>query len=380
MEKDYKEYEAKNEDLRDSEGALNEETPSPIETVSETFEDIDIGVIQHFTAIPDYKQPTDSKYPILVKTPLGHFCIDGWNLLEEAKANGNTILRCAVDELVDHSEEELPLRKASVRVRPRGGIASYAEVVRNTKYLEQILLTSDKDYRVLYHGGARKGTAFVNNRQDNVVAVLSERFGKSPKTINQYLNHGRFLNDEALRFLVDREARKDFFEAAQPNKMWKITSLTSQRFSNADITAQISNHMLMWYEQFLQSKKLKPWSDIPESLRAEQNNDHVEPSQETILKETQERVQRETVQDEFHPWEGNPVGDEDDSLKKIKEDVDELSRRLHDAVLIEDPNQFCQALIKEDSQFHLLSLRAAAFKNALRTTTDSGKEVSQWAD
>ena len=364
MEKDDKEFEVKNEEYQDPQGVLDNQAPSPLETVSETFEDIDIGIIQHFTAIPDYKQPTDSRYPIVIKTPLGHFCIDGWNLLEEAKADGNTTIRCAVDELADHCEEELSIRKACLRTRPRGGIGSYAETVRNTKCLEQILLASNRDLRIFRHGGARRGEAFTNNRQENVRHVIALRLGKSVSTVNQYLNHASFLSDETLNFLTEIGAGKEFFEEAQKNKRLEIMRMRNDRMSDVDITHQISNKVPEWHEEFRESGKIKPlWTA-----------EEIEP-QETPPRETQGKGTRQTVEEAFHPWEGNPSRDEDDSLEEIKKDVEDIAKRLLEATGLTDLDQFCRRIMEEASQFYKVSLRAAAFRKHTDSDCFLQKEV-----
>jgi len=70
-----------------------------------------------------------------------------------------------------------------------------------------------------------------------------------------------------------------------------------------------------WHEEFRESGKIKPlWTA-----------EEIEP-QETPPRETQEKGTRQTVEAAFHPWEGNPSRDEDDSLEEIKKDVEDIAK------------------------------------------------------
>jgi hypothetical protein len=239
-------------------GLIDQHQHSELQTVEERYEDLEIEVIQHFILIPDYKTPTDLKYPIVAKTPRGCFCLDGWDLIESAKACGKVSITCAVEYLADHSDEELAIRKTALRVKPKGGIASYGEIVRNVKRLEEMLLASNNDLRTLGHGGTRRGEEFVNNKQENVIKVLALRLGKSVSTINQYLSHARYLSEEMLNILATREVNKDFFEKVNSNKTKVFTRMKSDRESDAEITDQISNCMLDWLQDYEQHKKIEP--------------------------------------------------------------------------------------------------------------------------
>jgi hypothetical protein len=274
-----------------------------------------------------------------------------------------------VDELSHHHEEELILRKASVRVRPRGGFASYAETIRNTKYAHQGLTASGRELRIFYHGGARRGEAFENNRQDRVVDLLGNRFLRSPKTINQYLNYGRFLNEDTLNFFVDTAVSRDFFEAAQIRKREKEKILRSQGISDDDITAQISGDMMRWFQEFSATGKIEPTWNTPETEETRENNNRTEVPQQVPPSETR--------QVEFHPWEGNPPADGDDSPEKVKQDFEDWMKRLRD---VDEPRRFCGTLAREASHLQHIVLRATAFVNDPLTTDDSREEGMEWAD
>jgi len=374
-------------DLQDSGGVLIEsEVHSPYETVDERFEELDIEAIEHFTGIPDYNTPPDSKYPFVVKTPSGYYCTDGWCWIEAARANGKNRITCNVKYLREHSDKELAIRKAALRVRPEAGPASYGEVVRNTDYLEREFLASNEDLKVYCHGGARKGAAFTKNTEDNVRKVLSLRLGRSVTTINQFLNHGAFLNDETLNFLAAENSPKEFFEKAQINKRAEITAMKTNRASDEKITAEISTRMLEWFKEYKATGKITPvWneketdtetgsamrristgfsrnhrvrkSDGPQALAIDDVFDnHIEPIPEATEAETEE-------ESAFDSWQGDEAEDQEDSdsLEKVRRDTEDLARRLLEAVALDDPELFYEQIVEEVASLHRISLRARVF-------------------
>lgn len=356
MKKDKIEPGIDKEDFQDSQrGLINHDTPSPLETVDERLEDLDIEMIQHFTGILDYKTPTDSKHPILVKTPLALFCLDGWNLIEEAKANGKSIITCAVEYLGDHSEEELAIRKVALRVRPRGGIGSYSEIIRNTKRLEEILLASNKDLKVFTHGGTRKGEAFINNKQENVRKIIASRLGKSVSTVNQYLNHGLYLNEDTMNFLADKGVSKDFFEEAQKSKRVEVIRMMSERLSDTEITNRISGEILEWHKEYQNDGKIRPVWNGENPDTEEESENHVEAPQEAMVREVKQEI--------FNPWCGSTEIIEEDSFEKVKQDTEDLAKKLLEAASLADPNRFYEHIMEEASLFYRISKRAAQFRN-----------------
>jgi len=336
-------------------GLIGQHQHSDFETIDEKFEDLEIDTIRHFTSIPDYKTPTDSKYPIVAKTPRGFFCLDGWDLIESAKASGKVSMTCAVEYLADHSDEELAIRKTALRVKPKGGIASYGEKVRNVKRTEGLLLASNNDLRTFRHGGTRKGEEFTNNKQEDVARVLAYRLGRSVSTINQYLSHGRYLSDETLNLLATKEANKDFFEKANTNKTATLTRLKSDRKSDAAITDQISTKMMEWLQEYEQDKKIeRVWKETEPSPSEESSGDNTEDP--APLEITEEDEEKEEV---FQPWQGNPEEPENDSFEQIKRETGELANRLSQAATLDDLNLFCDRIIKEVPRFYQISRKAA---------------------
>jgi hypothetical protein len=353
-------------DFQESQGALIEsQDHSPFETVDESFEELDIEAIQPFGIIPDYTIPTDLKYPIVVKTPLNYFCLDGWDLIQEAKAKGNIALICNVEHIAEHSDEELALRKVSLRVKPRGGIASYSELVRNTKRLEEILLASDRDLKVFQHGGRRKGESFTKDKQENVRKVLAFRLAKSVTTINKFLNHAYLLTEETLNFLAEKGAGKDFFEEAQKNKRWQITNLRSEKVSDEAITSRISEDTMEWFDEYSKNgKKITPvWKkEAPENIGV----NHTEvplarPPEEDSIPEVS-----------VPPVVSMETSDEIDSLEDIKLDMEALAKRLIEANGLSDPAEYYSRIETETRKFALLIQRAHALTNKTLSFSKEG--------
>ena len=338
-------------------GLIDQHQHSHLETIAETYEDLEIEVIRHFTLIPDFKTATDSKYPIVAKTPHGYFCLDGWNLIEDAKAKGKRVITCAVESLAVHINEELSLRKGALRFKPRGGVSSYAEKVRIVESLKQMLLASTNDLRIFNHGGTRRGVEFTNNKQEDVIRVLARRLGKSVSTINQYLSHGRHLSEETLNLLATREVGKDFFEKANLNKTAKITRMRSDRLSDAEVTDQISTCMLKWLQDYEQHKTIEPvWKNAETS-----------PSEESREDNTQEPAPVQAKEEKiFNPWRGNREEPENDSFEHLKRDVRDLAKGLSEAVTLDDPNLFYDRIMEETPRFYHISLRVAALRKIQR--------------
>lgn len=370
------------EGLEDKERGEDKKTdfqPSPgrLETVDERFEVLDVEAIQPFVLIPYYVAPTDLTYPVVAKTPLNYFCLDGWNLVEKAKDGGMISLKCYVEYFAEHSNEELAIRKVVLRERPRGGICCYAETVRNATSLRDILLASDIDLKVFQHGGSRKGAAFTTNRQENITKLISERLGKSVSTINQYINHGLYLTHETLNSLAEREADKDFLEAAQPNKRWKINNLRSQEVLDEEITHQISESMMGWYYEYTQNdKKIKPvWN---QAVVESQDADHTEvvaPApplpQETSNSEVSiaPKISTETCDEPVPGTEtSDEVGksieafDENDSFETLKFSVETLAKNLLEASTVSDPTEYLERITAEAKNLSILVQKASVLR------------------
>jgi hypothetical protein len=252
------------EDFRNSAGALipletpkSKEAPQDVtashpakdfRAMSETIEDLDPYVIQPIAIIPDYLEPTSSLNPIVVKAPAGCYCIEGWQMIQEAIGSGRSPITSHVFHVQEISENELAIRKAAMRMLPQGGKASYAEIMRNARILFNLLASSMENPIIYSHGGVRKGAAFPENREENIRLVLAERLGKSVTTISKYLNHAEYLTDEAISALVQAGEDKEFFEDTQIVKRKLLTNLKSSGTTEDEISTQVSEAMLRMHQ------------------------------------------------------------------------------------------------------------------------------------
>ena len=235
---------------QDPTGVLNAEPIGRYKTIGEDFLDLPVDSIQPHDLIPDYRDPTESTHPIVVQSQEACFCIDGWNLIEMARARAQQDIRCHVFQIERHSETELALRKAGIRTKPLGGVANYAEIVRNTKILEAKLMMERDSLIAFSHGGVRRGEQFTNNKEDDLRVILVERMGKDRNTINDYLNFGRYLTNAAMEIMVAEGAGKRFFEKIRVRKRTFVHNLQSDGLDDGAITNQASEQMLQWWGEF----------------------------------------------------------------------------------------------------------------------------------
>ena len=278
-------------------GVLNETQIGRFKTSQEDVAELPVESIQPYLLIPDYRDPTESTLPIVVQSPAGCYCIDGWNFIEQAKAAGQPAIRCYVFHIQDHSETELAIRKVAIRTKPQGGTCSYPELVRNARMLEQIILNEKENPIVFSHGGARRGGSFTNNREDDVREILAERLGKNRSTINKYLNHGEYLSEETMGEILASGAGKKFFEEAQRNKRILIKNMKSDERSEEEIAAETSEQMSFWLEEYQSTGEIKTDFGIEEE--PESPDDEIFATNRTAIEK----------QADFNPWQGNSEED-----------------------------------------------------------------------
>ena len=263
------------DEIQHSPGALNETSAGQFRTIDENIVELPIQSIQPCPHIPDYRDPTDSILPIVVLSPAGCHCIDGGNLVEQARSEGRSHIRCRVFQVEHHSETELAIRKVAIRTKPQGGSCSYAELVRNTRMLMQIITDARENPVVFSHGGTRRGTGYSNNREDDIREIMAERLGKSRTTINTYINHGRHLNDQAFDALIEAGAGKEYFEKAQSNKRIWVKNFESENTDQEDVITTISGKMLDWHREFCDTGKIETDFGSVEEIDELENPDEV---------------------------------------------------------------------------------------------------------
>ena len=233
-----------------SPGVSKETAINGYATCAEDIAEIDIASIQPCPIIPDYQEPSRSILPIVVQTPQMICCIEGGPLIGQAISDGKSTIRCHIYRIAQHSDAELAIRKTAIRVLPQGGRCSYAELVRNSYRLYSALLETSDDLVLFSHGGDRRSDQFASTPENNVRALLAHRLGKSPTTINKYLQHGEGLNDKTMQELVDASAPKLFFEAVQAQKQTIIVAQQSEQKDPAAIAEATSKKVMQWLAEF----------------------------------------------------------------------------------------------------------------------------------
>ena len=103
---------------------------------------------------------------------------------------------------------------------------------------------------------------------------------KSRSTINDYLNFGRHLTDEAMDGSgCTKRPVKAFFEKAQINKRKLITILESDGLTHDDITTEVSGKMLEWLGEYRRTGKIQ--TDYGETEPTEEGNEAEDQGDET---------------------------------------------------------------------------------------------------
>jgi hypothetical protein len=212
---------------------------------------VGIPQIQRFTLIPDFRTRTAAPHPIVISTPTkGFFCIDGWEMVEEAREQNHSSIVCETYHARSDSKTEIALHKAAMRSKPQGGTCSHAEMVGITVLLFGMLMESGENLEVFSHGGARRGTGFTKAREEDAIIILAERLGKSRKTILKNLQHGEYLNEQALNAVVEADVPKGIFEAVQSQKQRQVGELIAAQKTPEEITEAVSAQMSLWLKDF----------------------------------------------------------------------------------------------------------------------------------
>jgi len=230
-------------------GILNTHITGDFSTKKEIYQIIEIDKIQPFADIPDYQTPTNLPYPSIVQIQTQFICIDGWNIIENAKVENQASIECHVYLIENFSPIELALRKVATRSMPYAGISSYGEIIRNIRLLYQKIKNTDENPVAFSHGGARRGHTYLKNSPENDIrTLLSERLGKCVSKINTLLNYGDKINDRVLNILAENKASRRFFEAVNRNKGEKIKRLQHDGIQGDELIEQISKDVLSWFQ------------------------------------------------------------------------------------------------------------------------------------
>ena len=165
-----------------------------------------------------------------------------------------------------------------------------------------MIKASQEDPKIYSNGGDRRSQNFTdNNREDNIPILLERRLGKSVKTINKYLNNGKFLDDNTLKILIDVSSKKVFFEKVQPKKRMLVRDLKCDGCSDETITNDVSQKMTSWLQEYQST------GDISSDDIDSDGND-LEGSNGNAGEGNNSNNQSNTLKT-FSPWQGRDESD-----------------------------------------------------------------------
>jgi len=311
--------------------------PSKFRNIGWTTEELPPEEIKHFTGVHDYHLPTEADRPIVARTPKGYSCLDGWDLIKNAKANGATTILVDVDNIEEHSDEELCLRKMVLRMNTRGD-QFYAEIMRNTRDVCAMLQSSREELKVFTHGGRRDKVALNGNRGNDAVGILAFRMRKDRDTVTATLNHVKYLSNDAIQFLIEQKAKKKFFEDIQSKKKNLYTKLTSQEKTALEKTEIISKFIL---EAFVKSIAPKPEtaatsptptipiSPVPESDDDDEFNDDEFNEEDPEDSDDEDEQDDDPTREDDRPSEGAVASTEEPlTVETIKDRVITVTKQV----------------------------------------------------
>jgi len=316
-----------------SPGEMTVQVPQAFSTTHEYFDDININAVESFNGISDYIGETISQCPTVLNT-LGRFiCLDGWNLIEEARQAQLETIRCLVQVADNCPDEEIAIRKVATRIIPANGKCSYLETVRNVKALYQMLMATRENLVCFHHGGRRRGNEFINNKEENVRLILATRLGKSPNTISKYLNHGEHLSDYAMPTLMatipDQTVKpnKQFFEKAQSNKNKMQVDLKSEGKPENEITEKLSGYVLQMFDEYKRTGDIQNYT---RSQAADSEDNHAEKL--PVEDAPSDSIAIKFLPKDFSYYPGNQASPEQTSfsINDIKADIATIATNLCD--------------------------------------------------
>jgi len=230
-------------------GSLETGAKPSVEIISHDVVSLAVSDIQHFAAIPDFGLSA-AFHPMVIKTGMGFFCIDGYEKIRTAVEAGTPEIRVELVGLSEHSEADLVLRKLANRLDSRGGMPSYPTAVYTITKAYAFLVASKEGLKPLGHGGNRRGAQWTGNREVDGKEVLSLRLHKDRDTVNTYLRYGKWLTDETFEALIEGEADRSFFEIIQPGKTRVVKTLKGKRQQGSEIAGAVSSLVLKWFGEY----------------------------------------------------------------------------------------------------------------------------------
>jgi hypothetical protein len=215
--------------------------------------DIPASLIVPFNGIPDFLSEYRLPYPAGIYKEEKFLIIGGYQKFQVGPGSLETV-RCIEYVLSDNSDESIAIEKIALFVKPAGGKASFAEIVRALASFTILIKNCPDTTFIEGWGGLRRGKEFEEG--ESLTQLLADRLGKSPDTTRKYIYFGKDLSPECLEELAKSKAGRKFFEAIQPKKTKFIDTFTSK--SAAEIIDLISAKVLQWWIEYTTPKEPKP--------------------------------------------------------------------------------------------------------------------------
>jgi len=309
---------------QDSPGVLPRESePSKFRNIGWTTEEVAIDQINRLDLLPDYVQPMEADRPSVARTPRGYYCLDGWDLIELAQSSAAASVLVDVDNMAEHSDVELCIRKMALRLKTRGD-AAYMEIARNSRDVYQMLLSTDeRDLKIFSHGGRRDHEALSGNREDDAVEILARRIRKDRDTVLKHMLHCKNLSDDAILYFIEKRAGKKFFETIQVKRRKLEKELTGSRKSSFEKTAEISSFMIAEFEKFIASKTVGNGQQAPSVTPPP-----VAPPPESNPSDDDDFDDQEDAEDAPSPTNSNGPAEQPLTFESIKTKALELAGRI----------------------------------------------------
>jgi hypothetical protein len=318
-----------NQPLQVSSGNLIQDSPGNLKLTENaelrTVKELPLDAVRPFLSIPDYQTPITSNYPIVVQAE-ELICIDGWHLIEKAKAATKSSLTCLIIQPNTLSDCDVAIRKVGCRIKTEGGEASYSEKMRAVKSLYDYLLTHLDNPQTFTHGGNRK-----NISHDDVISQMVNGLKLKRNKILGYKRHSESLNDAALTEMIKGKAGKNFFESIQRKKTTKVLDLKSENLPQDQITERISEFVTQELAEF----------------NNEKNSETAENPQPTP-EQNPKPAKEEKPNQEFSHWTGRTIDTETlpTTLAEIQTAIIQFAQQLmtFGQTSITDEKQFIETI------------------------------------
>ena len=225
-----------------------------------------VADIIHFEPATDYITPTQLPCSYIIVTPMGKFCVDGYNLVEDAKEKGSEKIAVLAEFWDKHSVYNIALKKFKLRKSNNKELIYYIETMKHIANLKRKRLNENENLIQFGIGGARKN--IDSNAKLNT--LLSAEMELSLETIGKYLADIKYLSDKAIDTLIQYQKQpqetvglypnKDYFEVIRPKKVRVLMEYESEESDDAAIEKKISDAILAAYEKYRHNLPINEFS------------------------------------------------------------------------------------------------------------------------